>query len=72
MCLVDYDSESAPTVLLTDFIEDRLHDIQLGPRACDEHFGRRGDLDIGLNERGELVKGWPGGFFEEGLEEMFS
>jgi predicted ATPase len=28
--------------------------------------------DIGLNERGELVKGWPGGFFEEGLEEMFS
>jgi len=23
-----------------------------------------------LNERGELVKAWPGGFFEEGLEEM--
>jgi predicted ATPase len=28
--------------------------------------------DIGLNARGELVKGWPGGFFEEGFEEMFS
>lgn len=27
--------------------------------------------DIGLNERGELVKAWPGGFFEEGFNEMF-
>jgi len=27
--------------------------------------------DIGLNERGELIKGWPGGFFEEGFNEMF-
>ena len=25
-----------------------------------------------LNERGELVKAWPGGFFEEGLEETWS
>lgn len=24
-----------------------------------------------LNERGGLVKGWPGGFFEEALDEMF-
>jgi len=24
-----------------------------------------------LNERGELVKSWPGGFFEEGLREVF-
>jgi predicted ATPase len=24
-----------------------------------------------LNERGELVKAWPGGFFEEGLKEAF-
>jgi predicted ATPase len=23
-----------------------------------------------LNERGELVKAWPGGFFEEGLREV--
>ncbi len=27
--------------------------------------------DLGLNERGELVKAWPGGFFEEGFNEMF-
>ena len=27
--------------------------------------------DIGLNARGELIKGWPGGFFEEGFEELF-
>lgn len=27
--------------------------------------------DIGLNVRGELVKAWPGGFFEEGLNEVF-
>ena len=24
-----------------------------------------------LNERGELVKAWPGGFFEEGIREIF-
>jgi len=23
-----------------------------------------------LNERGELIKDWPGGFFEEGLREV--
>ena len=27
--------------------------------------------EIGLNERGELIKAWPGGFFEEGFKEMF-
>jgi len=27
--------------------------------------------EIGLNEGGELIKGWPGGFFEEGFNEMF-
>ncbi len=27
--------------------------------------------DIGLNGRGELIKAWPGGFFEEGFNEMF-
>jgi len=26
--------------------------------------------DMPLNERGELIKGWPGGFFEEALSEM--
>ena len=24
-----------------------------------------------LNNRGELIKGWPGGFYEEALDEMF-
>ncbi len=28
--------------------------------------------EMPLNKRGELVKAWPGGFFEEGLEEVFS
>ena len=28
--------------------------------------------DMPLNELGELVKSWPGGFFEEGLREQFS
>ena len=27
--------------------------------------------EMPLNERGELVKAWPGGFFEEGLREIF-
>jgi len=28
--------------------------------------------EMPLNERGELVKAWPGGFFEEGFKEVFS
>ena len=28
-------------------------------------------MEMPLNENGELVKAWPGGFFEEGLREMF-
>src|SRR5262249_19632129 len=27
--------------------------------------------EMPLNEQGQLVKAWPGGFFEEGLEELF-
>jgi len=27
--------------------------------------------EMPLNERGELVKAWPGGFFEEGFREIF-
>jgi hypothetical protein len=26
--------------------------------------------EMPLNDRGELVKAWPGGFFEEGLREV--
>jgi hypothetical protein len=29
-------------------------------------------MELPLNERGELVKPWPGGFFEEGLRETFA
>jgi hypothetical protein len=28
--------------------------------------------ELPLNKRGELIKAWPGGFFEEGLEEVFA
>jgi hypothetical protein len=28
--------------------------------------------EMPLNERGELIKAWPGGFFEEGLREVFA
>jgi len=28
--------------------------------------------EIPLNENGELMKAWPGGFFEEGMEDIFS
>lgn len=36
--------------------------------------GPRGSVvrELPLNERGELVKPWPGGFFEEGLREMLA
>jgi len=35
--------------------------------------GENGSIvrEMPLNERGELVKGWPGGFFEEALNELF-
>ncbi len=33
--------------------------------------GRTIFREMPLNERGELVKAWPGGFFEEDLDEMF-
>lgn len=35
--------------------------------------GENGSIvrEMPLNERGELIKGWPGGFFEEALNEMF-
>jgi hypothetical protein len=28
--------------------------------------------EMPLNSRGELVKSWPGGFFEEGYRELFA
>jgi hypothetical protein len=34
------------------------------------HGARSIVREMPLNERGELVKAWPGGFFEEGLREM--
>ncbi len=39
-----------------------------------EQDGERGSIirEMPLNERGELVKAWPGGFFEEGLREVLS
>lgn len=37
-----------------------------------EQDGKNGSIirEMPLNERGELVKAWPGGFFEEGLREV--
>ena len=39
-----------------------------------EPDGKNGSIirEMPLNERGELVKAWPGGFFEEGLREVLS
>jgi AAA15 family ATPase/GTPase len=39
-----------------------------------EQDGENGSIvrEMPLNERGELVKAWPGGFFEEGLREVLS
>jgi len=39
-----------------------------------EADGENGSIvrEMPLNERGELVKAWPGGFFEEGLREVLS
>lgn len=46
------------------------------PKEIGVHFieldeGRSIVRNMPLNERGELVKAWPGGFFEEGLREVF-
>lgn len=41
-------------------------------RRCWEPDGPRSIVrEMPLNELGELVKSWPGGFFEEGLREQF-
>jgi hypothetical protein len=41
-----------------------LYVEKLGPRSIVREFP--------LNEMGELVKAWPGGFFEEGLREVLT
>ena len=51
-------------------------DLGSASRRCDGTLcGADGPQSIvremPLNERGELVKAWPGGFFEEGLREIF-
>ncbi|MDM8550856.1 hypothetical protein QUF72_12285 [Desulfobacterales bacterium HSG2] len=33
-------------------------------------FGLQDTREMPLNERREIVKAWPGGFFEEGLKEV--
>ena len=37
----------------------------------DPHVERTLIREMPLNERGELVEAWPGGFFEESLREIF-
>ena len=38
-----------------------------------QHDGARSVVrEMPLNQRGELIKAWPGGFFEEGLREVFT
>lgn len=51
-------------------------DLQLRPESIVILFvetfeGRSVYREMPLNEKGELVKAWPGGFFEEDLEEIF-
>jgi hypothetical protein len=38
-----------------------------------ERLGNKSIIrEMPLNETGELVKAWPGGFFEEGMNEVFA
>ena len=38
----------------------------------ESHDSRTIIREMPLNERGDLVKAWPGGFFEEDTEEVFA
>lgn len=61
--------ETAEGALPEGFPSVHLEDVMVlyvepdGPRSIIR--------EMPLNERGELVKAWPGGFFEEGLREIF-
>jgi hypothetical protein len=44
---------------------------QLSVLVVETYESRSVFREMPLNERGELVKAWPGGFFEEDLEELF-
>lgn len=55
-------SEGAPRVT-----PDDVGVLYVEPRGSDSIVH-----ELPLTERGELVKPWPGGFFEEGLREVFS
>ncbi len=48
-----------------------LHPDQVQVLFVEIHEGRSIFRPMPLNERGEWVKTWPGGFFEEELEELF-
>jgi hypothetical protein len=50
-------------------------DLLLGPDGItilfvETHEGRSVYREMPLNERGELIKAWPGGFFEEDMNEL--
>lgn len=47
-----------------------LRDGEVAVVFVESHDGRTVFREMPLNERGELVKAWPGGFFEEDLDEM--
>lgn len=64
----------------------RMRETQQGEAPSDEHTltpeditvlfvetyaGRSVYREMPLNERGELIKAWPGGFFEEDMNELF-
>lgn len=61
--------ETSTGELPTDVVAVRPEDVMVlfveldGPQSLIR--------EMPLNERGELVKAWPGGFFEEGLREIF-
>ena len=49
----------------------RPDDVNVLLVEIDPHHERTLIREMPLNERGELVKAWPGGFFEESLREIF-
>ena len=57
-------AEGAPKVRPEDIA---VYFVEIDPEGGDQTLIR----EMPLNERGELVKAWPGGFFEEDLREIF-
>jgi hypothetical protein len=62
--------ENKLDTLAVDFNSQKITPEDVGVLVVEPHNGSTIVREMALNRYGELVKAWPGGFFEEGLREV--